>query len=188
MELLRKRLVFFVFGMFQNPLLYSGSFETEVEKIVEVPQITYEERIVEVPQREVREIIKQVPKPVVQYVDKKLGSLNWCVRFNAQTQLGNKKLCAKMSICSNTQARPRRVRRVPKHIYNYYESVQDKPTILRQEVPVEVPEILAVETLTEVPKPQYEKVPKEIPMCLGNRKSGHGLEFIGAEIGAEDLQ
>jgi len=45
----------------------------QVDRIVEVPQITYEERIVEVVQREVREIIKQVPKPVVQYVDKILS-------------------------------------------------------------------------------------------------------------------
>ena len=46
---------------------------SQVDRLVEVPQITYEERIVEVVQREVREIIKQVPKPVVQYVDKILS-------------------------------------------------------------------------------------------------------------------
>ena len=35
------------------------------------------------------------------------------------------------------------------------------------QVPVEVPELHAVELLTELPKPQYEKVPKEIPLCHG---------------------
>lgn len=38
--------------------------------------------------------------------------------------------------------------------------------VLRQEVPVEVPQIQALELLTEVPKPQYHHVQKEIPMCL----------------------
>ena len=49
------------------------SMGAQVDRIVEVPQITSEERIVEVVQREVREIIKQVPKPAVQYVDKILS-------------------------------------------------------------------------------------------------------------------
>ena len=34
------------------------------------------------------------------------------------------------------------------------------------QVPVEVPQVMSVELLTEVPKPQYEQVPKEIPKCL----------------------
>lgn len=39
--------------------------------------------------------------------------------------------------------------------------------IFSSQVPVEVPEVHAVELLTELPKPQYEKVPKEIPLCHG---------------------
>lgn len=37
------------------------------------------------------------------------------------------------------------------------------------QVPVEVPEVHVVELLTEVPKPQYEQIPKEIPMWLGTK-------------------
>ena len=62
--------------------LFEYSSFPEVEKLVEVPQITYEERIIEVPQREVREIIKQVPKPVVQYVDKNLGTWQTAMEYN----------------------------------------------------------------------------------------------------------
>jgi len=53
-------------------------------------------------------------------------------------------------------------KQVPKHVMQYFEKIVDVPTVLQQEVPFEVLEVQVVETITEVPRPQYQTVPKEI--------------------------
>eukprot|EP00913_Durusdinium_trenchii_P023195 g21774.t1 len=159
-----------------------------VERTVEVPQVIYEEVIVEVPEVEVKELVRQVPVPVVQYIEKPipkrslravekvvhvpqvlheeqvvevpqamglLASFNW--KFEGL--MGMVEVCVQVPKAHYTEV----PKEFPKVVLEPREVAVEVPVLVREERPVEVPQVQAVQLVRQRLCPTSQTVDKPVP-------------------------